>query len=371
MFRRSSSDPGAESGGLSRSALLEDASQWFATLSDTECSDEERREFADWLRRSNLHVEEFLRVSLMARRLSNPKLWSSETVEQLVLQARQHPNQVTHLPRASAPKKPSRWWPAGWKLGIAAACMVSLLATLFVFYRSGPEEIATIYSTAVGEQRSVVLADGSVVELNTQSLLQTRFTASERTVELLRGEAIFKVAKNSARPFRVICAHSQIVAVGTEFNVYAQNQGTVVTVLEGRVRVSHQQATAILRAAQLPQPDSDAIELAQGQQAVIAPQRPIIAVALDDVDKATAWTERRLIFEDTPLAEVTAEFARYYTARTIRVADPELASLHITGVFNASDPASLVQFLQTFGAVEIREDEYGWVLIGGRQENLP
>jgi transmembrane sensor len=200
------------------------------------------------------------------------------------------------------------------------------------------------------------------VELNTRSKLHTRFTAAARTVELLQGEAIFKVAKNPQRPFRVLSGPSEIVAVGTAFNVYARTAGTVVTVLEGRVRVSRTNDAAASTPRTRTQVDEYAVELARGEQAVIAPQRPIVRTVLEDPEKATAWTERRLIFEETPLAAVTAEFARYYTAKIIRIADPKLAGLHITGVFDATDPASLVAFLKTFGAVDIREDERGWII---------
>jgi transmembrane sensor len=231
------------------------------------------------------------------------------------------------------------------------------------------------YATVIGEQRSVVLADGSIIELNTQSSVRTRFSAAERTVELLQGEAIFKVAKDAQRPFRVLSGSSQIVALGTAFNVYARNAGTVVTVIEGRVRVSRKdpdaavgRSAALARASLSESPAGSGraydIELVRGEQATIAPRQPIVRVTLSDPHKATAWTERRLIFEETPLSAVTAEFARYYTARTIRIADPTLAGLHITGVFDASDPASLVEFLKAFGALDVREDERGWLIVG-------
>jgi ferric-dicitrate binding protein FerR (iron transport regulator) len=120
-------------------------------------------------------------------------------------------------------------------------------------------------------------------------------------------------------------------------------------------RVSRANDAAASTRRTLTQVNEYAIELARGEQAVISPQRPIVRTVLEDPEKATAWTERRLIFEETPLSAVTAEFARYYTAKIIRIADPKLAELHITGVFDATDPGSLVTFLRTFGAVDIRE----------------
>ena len=346
------------SGGTRRQASVADtAAEWFATLQDPECTREEREEFADWLRRSNLHVEEFLRISVFVRQLGEQSLWGKQSVEELVAQALSHQNTVATLGVAQQPGK-GKAPGMRWILPLAAACLIAVV-TLAINPRllHGP---GATYATAVGEQRSLALEDGSVVELNTQSSLRTRFTESDRSVDLLRGEAIFRVAKNPHRPFRVFSGSTEIMAVGTAFNVYARDAGTVVTVIEGRVRVTSKDDTG---AGTAPLHD---LELSRGEQAVIMPRRPIVRVALADPNKATAWTQRRLIFEDMPLSAVTAEFARYYNARTIRIADPGIADLHITGIFDASDPASLVQFLGAFGGIEIREDEHGWTLLGSR-----
>lgn len=338
--------------------VANEAAEWLATLTDSACSAEERQRFAAWLRRSNLHVEEFLRLSMLARRLSESPIWSDISVASLIEEALADKAIVTQVTRSVTVPSQSR---LRWLLPLAAACTIAA-ALLFLFNREMIFPSGATYLTEVGEQRSIALEDGSVVELNTRSKLHTRFTATARTVELLQGEAIFKVAKNTQRPFRVLSGSSEIVAVGTAFNVYARTAGTVVTVLEGRVRVSRANDASISTRHDMTQIHEYEIELVRGEQAVIAPQRPIVRTVLEDPEKATAWTERRLIFEETPLAAVTAEFARYYTAKIIRIVDPQLAELHITGVFDASDPASLVAFLQTFGDVSIREDERGWIL---------
>jgi transmembrane sensor len=200
------------------------------------------------------------------------------------------------------------------------------------------------------------LEDGSVVELNTNSKVRARFTPQLREIHLLRGEAVFKVAKNPNRPFRVSAGSTQIFAVGTEFNVYARQTQTVVTVIEGRVRVTdHSQET---RATNLSGRD---LELTVGEQAVIAPHQPIARVKLADSRQAVSWTERRLIFEDTPLSEAADEFARY-NPKHIRIEDPKLRNLKVSGVFNATDPASLVEFVEAYGSVRIQAEPEGWTL---------
>lgn len=346
---------------MRRESIAEQAAEWLVTMSDPERTSAEREAFVGWLRRSNLHVEEFLCVSALTQRLSGSDLWPHDSVEELVAQARGDQCNVTPLaglaPTESVPK---RAYTRRWAL---AACTVAMIAGLVVLaVELGlPGWRGTTYTTAVGEIRSILLEDGTVVELNTQSSLRTRFTENVRAVELLRGEAIFKVARNPARSFRVAAGSAEIVALGTAFNVYAGRAQTVVTVLEGRVRVSDRTAMRAKRAeAEAVRRD---MELGGGEQAVIAPHRPIARVTLAEPDKVTSWTQRRLIFEDTPLAVVAEEFARY-SARTIRIVDAALATQRITGVFDATDPGSLVQFLATHGGISIREEPDGWTLSG-------
>jgi transmembrane sensor len=193
--------------------------------------------------------------------------------------------------------------------------------------------------------------------LNSQSRLRTRFTEQFRTVQLVEGEAIFRVAKNPRRPFRVRTGLATIEAVGTAFNVQARETRTVVTVLEGRVRVNQ------------PAPGDSALgsnaatemELTVGDQATLASSQPAQMISLLDTEKVTAWTDRRLIFEDTPLANAAAEFARY-SSRTIRIDDPKIADRKITGVFDATDPASLVEFLSADQSLDVQDDTDGWAI---------
>jgi transmembrane sensor len=354
--------------------VADEAAQWLATLTDSACTRTERQTFVEWLRRSNLHVEEFLRISALTQRLGRPDLWPPEDLDQLTRRAiddLSSPARPTELlaRNVSLARAPPSW--PRWRLAACAASALVVLALAVV--RFDPFAWLTpTYATSVGELRSITLEDGSVVELNTQSRLQTHFTATERRVDLSRGEAVFRVTKNPARPFRVATGSAEIVAVGTAFNVYAQTSRTVITVLEGRVRVSdhpdsiRSSEQGAQTAAAGPASRGQTVELARGEQAIVAPDAPISRASLADPKQVTSWTERRLIFEETPLVSAAAEFARYNT-KAIRIEDEKLGELHISGVFDATDPASLVQFVNAYGDVEVREDRLGWIL--GRKES--
>jgi hypothetical protein len=98
-------------------------------------------------------------------------------------------------------------------------------------------EFQNVYATGIGEQRTVTLSDGSTVELNSQSRLRVAFHPHERDVELLEGQALFHVAHDRTRPFLVQSEGAKVRAVGTQFDVYRKSDGTVITVVEGRVAV--------------------------------------------------------------------------------------------------------------------------------------
>lgn len=332
------------------------AAEWLALLADDD-SEEQRAAFMTWLRASTLHVEEFLRLSTLERRLRRPAAWPRDSLESLLAAAKAAAD-VTQLP---APRTKSKSRTTRLR-ALAAGIALALVAAGAVFtvhrWQATDSTATTTYATELGEQRSVLLPDGSVIELNSRSRLQTSFTERQRQVRLLTGEAIFKVAKNPMRPFTVSVGATDIVAVGTAFNIDAHGPQTVVTVLEGRVRVSGHADKA---ARALPDAMAAAVELSRGEQIVIDGGRFKPEVAAVDPDKVVAWTQRRLIFEDTPLEAVAAQFARYDT-RIIRLGNSSLKERRITGVFDAHDPASLIEFLRTDQDISIETDQQGWKL---------
>lgn len=333
------------------------AAHWLSVLSDEKCTDAERRQFFVWLRASGQHVDEFLRLSRLNGRLTSREVWPDRSVADLVAAAKASgEGNVATLDHASGVRTARKT--VRWPLAAAIAC--AFIATALIAGRSQIEYWLTPeYVTAVGEQRSITLEDGSVVELNSKSRLRAHFEDDLRAIELLEGEAIFRVSKDPNRPFRVRTGATDIVAVGTAFNVKASDSRTVVTVLEGRVRVNQRDAAA--QSAAGAAKAINEFELAVGDQLIVAKAQPAIRVSLRDTEKVTSWTERRLIFEDTPLSAAAAEFARY-SSRTIRIEDPSVAERKINGVFDATDPASLAEFLSGDESLNVRNEADGWTV---------
>jgi transmembrane sensor len=188
------------------------------------------------------------------------------------------------------------------------------------------------------------LDDGSIVELNAHSKVRIDFSDRQRDVELLSGQALFRVAKDHARPFVVHAGTASVRAVGTQFDVNRKSRGTTVTVLEGRVAV----ASATMASGK----GADAL-LVSGEQMTVTPTE-VRKAQSPDVAAATAWTQHLLIFDGTALQDVLEEFSRH-TARRIVIDSPELATLKISGQYTSTNPDSLLRFLSLQRGVIVSE----------------
>ena len=174
-----------------------------------------------------------------------------------------------------------------------------------------------------------------------------------------RAAVLLHVAKDASRPFIVVTDLAIAKAIGTRFSVYRSQTGTIVTVEEGRVLVHDKQATT----ASGPAEHLDAVEVTPGTQAEAQPGRPV-QMRQANVARTFAWRERRLVFEGEPLSSVVEEFNRYNSPPLV-ISDARLREQHISGVFGANDPESLVDFLVKGDHIAITHNADGAILIGG------
>jgi len=211
---------------------------------------------------------------------------------------------------------------------IAASALVGIGGTWQILRLRGR------FSTGKGETKVVALKDGSVVTLNTDSEMQVRYTDELRSVELIRGEALFDVAKNKARPFMVTAGDTNVRVVGTSFTVRRFDAAPVqVLVREGIVEVFKPAArTRPLRIS------ANTMAVAQLDNASIAAY-PVPEVQLH---RALAWQKGQIAFEGETLAQAAAEFSRYSDTRIV-IEDPSLAKEEIAGLFKATDPVGFAQ----------------------------
>lgn len=179
--------------------------------------------------------------------------------------------------------------------------------------------------TGTGELRTVTLADGTRVDLDAGSALSLAFSDSIREVSLDRGRALFTVAKDPARPFRVAAGPGRSTALGTQFVVHRWADEVTVAVTESAVSVAAPGAGGTAEA-----------RVAAGEQVSYGPAG-LGAVRKADGQVETAWRRGKLVFEDRPLRQVVAELGRYRSG-TIAMTDGALAGLRVSGIFDVSDP---------------------------------
>jgi transmembrane sensor len=199
------------------------------------------------------------------------------------------------------------------------------------------------YETKVGERRQVRLSDGSIVTLNTGSLVEVAYTAQRRDVRLLHGEAMFKVAHNSAWPFVVSAGDRSVTAVGTAFVVRVDGPAIKVVLVQGKVRVNPLQPSGLAR--MLPVLAED--ELTPGEQLTAQEGTRRVTVASTDVERAMSWESGEIIFRDDTIDTAVSELNRYSKTR-ILINDPRIAALKVSGVFNAERPENFVAAVTAF-----------------------
>jgi transmembrane sensor len=333
--------------------VIEEASNWFVDFRVGDTDAQHRQEFHEWLRRSPDHIQAYLDIAMTYAELPAPDIGGEIDVQALIDHARSSaqtniialelPAPETHSgrrPRASGPKRRV--------LAIAASVVLAIALGSWLYVER------ETYSTGVGEQRSVILADGSTVQLNSRSRVRVRYSDHERHIVLLEGQALFQVARNKQRPFVVDIGDTKVRAVGTQFDVYRKHTGTIITVVEGKVSVDF--AGTADAASFLTAGEQLMVSAVLPANAGIPAIQPVPMPKQIDISTATAWTQRQLIFENASLWEVAEEFNRY-SARPIIVETGVADNFHVSGTYSSANHESLLRFLRVQPGIKLIETD--------------
>jgi transmembrane sensor len=238
------------------------------------------------------------------------------------------------------------WRSFRYKAAAAAATLVlcTLLAAGALAWMRTTAIEPQVYTTVLGERRSLLLPDGSHLVLNTQSRVTVSYTNKTRRLTLDCGQARFDVAREPARPFVVRAGSKQVIALGTAFDVRFTDERLSIVLLDGQV--------AVVPAGERPVATSaSATILRPGERLQF--DRPDLGVKSSvRLEREEAWVSGRVIFDSTPLGVAVAEINRY-APRRIVLADPALATLQISGTFSVDDPAAIAGALAQMFALEI------------------
>ncbi|HTO42350.1 MAG TPA: FecR domain-containing protein [Rhizomicrobium sp.] len=284
----------------------------------------EKREAESWTAERQSELDAWLAASL-AHRIAYWRLDAAWTRADL-LRALRKPN-FAHPP---APPRRKGW---GFVLRTAAAaCVLAVIVGTATYLELAKPALKT-YATAVGERERLTLADGSQIELNTNTVLRTQINAHQRNIWLDRGEVYFEVTHNAKKPFVVMVAGHRLVDIGTKFVVRRDDGQFRVAVLEGSVALDDGKGgqEKILQPGDVAIASAGRIALTRKTQA-----------ALSD---AMGWKRGVLVFDATPLSEAVREFNRY-SNRKLVITDPQTAALTIDGTFPSNNAQAFIRLAQ-------------------------
>lgn len=249
---------------------------------------------------------------------------------------------------------------------IAAALLAAVIGAggLGAYSLSGPKPLATqSFRTAVGQQATVTLPDGSEVTLNTDTVVRTRADGEKRLVYLDRGQAFFKVAKDRRHPFVVNAAGRTVTALGTAFDVRVEGGALKVVLVEGKVRVESAKDSPAKPPAGAPLTASteQATEMSAGSQ-LVAPDDADWRLTRTDTARETSWLHRQIVFDDEALGDIVEEMNRY-TVKKMVIDDPALAERRLSGIYVVGDLGAFSEALKGYGVAELKEDPQGGVRV--------
>jgi len=239
----------------------------------------------------------------------------------------------------------------------------------FSFFQETSTKIALQeFSTKISEQKKFSLPDGSLVQLNTNSLLTISFSENRRQLNLVKGEASFNVAKDKSRPFTVTSGQQSFTALGTIFNVQKNdNNHLELIVTEGRVLIADSNeplGSLIEKISNTVQyPNSNNIIIANEKSTIINKiQLPTSKLTSQTLFQELAWKKDMLIFEGESLSSALDEISRYTDLR-FTIEDQKLANKKVSGVFMAGDIEALLDSISNNFDLKYTKTSYNTVLI--------
>jgi transmembrane sensor len=302
------------------------AAEWFARLRSGRLDSRDDKAWGEWMGAGTENAQAYENVELA---------WElcEELRERTLIKDMLRDVDRSLKQRGAAPAKA---WAFGlrpsWRAGaaIAALVLIGVTAAVFVAHRSNVEQ----YATAVGEQRTVTLADRSTISLNTATQVRVHYSRALRSIEILSGEAVFSVTHDAERPFEVHALRGTTTAVGTEFDVQISGEMTAVSVLEGTVSVRPAENRA----------DGNSTQISAGQ-AVEYKDGATSAVRSADAGKVRGWLAQRIVFSNVTLAEALADYNRYIKLPIV-LGDQNLGARRINGVFRMGDEKAFLDALE-------------------------
>ena len=335
-----------------------EAAGWIARLDRGGLSEDDRLALREWLDRSPEHYESLSRFAAIWKELDGLADILGET--------------GAPVPACEAERK--QRWLTLFPGAVITAVIFALVSGIFIFnndyfrpvsLEGQPAQVS--YLTAIGEQRTITLQDGSLTQLNTDTVINVDFDDQYRRVHLVKGEALFEIAPKASWPFLVYAGTNVIHVISTAFVVKMVEDQVEVTIKEGRVELKSFHGDT--------QYDQDknmwlfSTVVNSSQTAIINRKKHVLKQnTQEEIERKLAWLDGLIIFSGEPLSRVVEEISRYIPVKFV-ITDPELNRVRIGGRFRIGDTASMLDNLETgFGVNIIRSGNNLVYLSRGFQE---
>ena len=327
------------------------ATEWMVRVQDPDVTPESLIAWQRWMREHPSHAEAFRRMEELdglLRAVPRPPMAPPREMGQDAYEG--------SMPIRLWQRRPNRLAPR-WALAasvLVGTIALALLAAGAISRLSG-DRGALLVATRIGENRVVELADGSVVTLGGGSKVAVNYRQRERDIDLLEGEAFFKVAHNPQRPFKVTAGRAVVVAVGTQFDVRRDTDQVIVDVVEGRVVVLPRAPVFPIALLHAFQPRLAAVSVGAGEQTSVNSAAIELPSQIADPEDTTSWRSGRLAFRMQPLRDVLQQINRY-SSKPIVIGDPSIAAIKVTGTVVGENVSGWVASLHSaLGIVAVDE----------------
>lgn len=330
--------------------LLDEAGLWFARFESGRATSEDRKKFEDWVNASPENLAAFeeiqqlsLNMALLSNDMKSGHLDHSSELGAAVME-------TAALAKAYQKKKKNTTLRRSF--GAIAASIVIALCGSWLWNNPIVMNKEMTYASAVGKQKTVMLSDGSVVTLNTNSEITVAMTSSIRRLHLIKGEVYFEVAKDQQRPFEVKVNNAFVKAVGTAFNIRNRGNEVSVIVTEGKVEIDPNYASRSPMSSTDPSARQKQMMIA-GDQIILGKEKLTrIQLDQDDISEKILWREGKVILNEATLEAIVYEIQPYITEKII-IADDDVAGLIAGGVFQMGEMDSFFSALEIALPVKI------------------
>ncbi len=363
---------------IDRRSIENEAAEWIVKLdSETPLSDPDRQALTEWLSRSPVHRQELNDLNAF---------WSNNILTELLVPSGKHRRQSKPGLFSYSSSLARQLWGFNPFIAAATLCVLGIAIALTILALPEPlEKTNGIYVTALGQQKTVSLADGSVVQLNTNSQIEVAYGKQYRNIRLLQGEVHFEVSKKPELPFRVYAGTGRVQAVGTAFTVYLRDKAVNVLVTEGRVALASLGRPDMVNRESSPidgnkpsTPETMASNNVGGGTVIDAytnsrprnigvlnanqsitlsmidnsygvqkeMQEAVEIIKPDELARRQSWRDGMLVFSGETLEQAVAEISRYTTI-SIEIVGQEVQEIPIGGRFKVGEIDDMFNALES------------------------